>query len=1028
MPGPDVATLFGELVELTVAERAQRLTELDARDPGMARELRALLAVDAGGGDFLGLHTRDGAATADPGDRAEPAIASGMQVGPYRLEQPIGSGGMGSVWLAHDARLNRQVALKFLRLPLDDAGAAAAEARRSMRARFLVEARAVASIDHPNVAGIFDVGGASEDRLYIAMAYCAGGSLADRLATGPLPWRDALRIATEVAAGLHAAHERGVIHRDLKPANILFDAVGAARLADFGIARIDGTGVTASGVMVGTLAYVAPELIRGATASVRSDLWALGVTLYEMLCGERPFSGESHASLMHAVLHAEPAPLLARAPDVPAPLAALVGELLARLPADRPGTASVVWQRLQAMRDGTPTPSAPATPTRITATPDGIVAPSARRAPARNAQRWVLGGSVLAIAAVAGMLARTRGAPLTLEFGKGRDSAGVGRGSSPATAVIAMGTVSGDSLGDAVSGMLSAEMARADGMQVIAAARLRELMRGTSATELSAAKAAGATQLVDGTMLRAGDTWRLELRRTDVMTGRVLSARRLIDSDVLALVDSAATALRVELQGAGRIAPSAAQAVRNVEAWRLYEAARRAHNDGADETAVAQLRGALAIDSTFAEAAWVLAAIIGGDDPQYLPLLEQAMRMRRFAAPVDSLKITAAYYNSTNQPGADAVLDSALARDPGDLDVHMMRAGPALAERADVASALRSLRYVYARDSAQMHLPGRVRCYACEAVIHTATVYELADSLGALERHARKEIARDPAGRIGWQLLAHALERDVTRHREMGAAVDSAVRRGATVARIYLMRAATRRGDLAAFERALGGTGWTTEERRYREPFARAVILRNVGQHAAALAEARVYAEAVRRAARPVEEQREARSLEAAVLVEMGRAREAAAIWSAIAREQRPELDASRAARQTVFFRTLAATARYEAGDTIGLAALADSLAVVGLGSGFVRDRALHHHVRGLAMLASGNREGAVVELRRAIVFPISGLTRTNWYLARTLESLGRLADAAYWYGAASRAERDGWPLYQNPVTARAAAVRLARR
>ncbi len=1025
MSGHVVATLFGELVELTAEERTQRLAALETSDPDVAHELRALLDADAGANDFLGLRTRDHERVQPATGRADATIVPGAQIGPYRVQDPIGRGGMGSVWLAHDARLDRQIALKFLRLPEPEPGAAATATRRTMRSRFLVEARAAASIDHPNVASVYDVGGASDDRLYIAMAYCAGGSLADRLTGGALPWRDACRIATEIAAGLGAAHERGVIHRDLKPANVLFDAAGTVRLADFGIARMHDAGVTASGVVVGTLAYLAPELLRGATADARSDLWALGVTLHEMLRGARPFAGESHASLMHAVLHTEPEPLRPHTPDAPLPLLDLVSQLLAKDPAQRPASAAHVYQRLQALRDpiATPVPD------------DTRLLPASPPAPRRRGDRIAMIGLALAVSAVAVIwLQRRQTVPSTTTL---RDAAGgfvsvtgdgSGRNGGSTSAVIAVGTVTGDSLGDAVSGMLSAEMARTEGTQVIAAARLRDLMRGTPENELTAAQTAGAAQLIDGTMLRAGPLWRLELRRTETRTGRVVSALRITGGDVLALVDSATAALRRDLQRPTSTNAQDARPVRSVEAWRLYEAARRAHNEGADETAIAQLRGALAIDSTFAIAAWTLAAIVGGEHPEYLSLVRQATRMRRYATPVDSLKITAAYYNATNQPGAGELLDSAIARDPGDLDAHMMRAGPALAERADIATALRSLRYVYARDSAQMAVLDRVRCYACEAVIHIATVYEVADSLPALERHARAEIARAPTGRIGWQLLARVLERDVTRHREMGAAVDSAIRYGATAARAFRVHAATRRGDTAAFARALAQMDWSPEERARREPWARAVLLRNVGQYDAALTQARLYATVTQSTTRPAEEKREARSLEAAILLDMGRAREAAGIWNTIAREARPELDDSRAARQDVFFQTLAATARYDAGDTVGLAALADTLAVRSMSTGFARDRALHHHVRGLAMLARGSRDAAATELRRAIVFPISGLTRTNWYLARALEGANRLAEAEYWYRAASRAERDGWPLYQNPITARAAAMRVARR
>ncbi|HYW51616.1 MAG TPA: protein kinase, partial [Gemmatimonadaceae bacterium] len=343
---PAVATLFGELVELTHTERVMRLDVLARDMPDVARELRALLDVDAVGRDFFGLHTIAPEAASRLPLHADESH-DGDIIGPYRLLREIGRGGMGAVWLAHDGRLDRHVALKFLRLPATGSSEEAMDARRAVRSRFLIEARAAASIDHPNVASIFDVGGGNTDRLFIAMQYCAGGSLAQKIAAGAMPAAEATRIAAEIAAGLAAAHEHNVIHRDIKPANVLFDATGTARLSDFGIALLPGNDVTNSGMVMGTLAYLAPEQLRGERADHRSDLWALGVSLYEMLSGRRPFAGDSHAAVMYAVLHAPAVPITSVVPDVPPSLVALLDQLLAKSPADRPSSAAQVETMLR---------------------------------------------------------------------------------------------------------------------------------------------------------------------------------------------------------------------------------------------------------------------------------------------------------------------------------------------------------------------------------------------------------------------------------------------------------------------------------------------------------------------------------------------------------------------------------------------------------------------------------------------------------------------------------------------------------
>jgi predicted ATPase len=341
---PSVATLFGELIELDTRARSNRLVELDRSAPAVARELRALLDVDADAGDFLGVHEL----TAPTAAESPVDVSGDIAPSRYRLLRELGRGGMGTVWLARDERLDREVALKFLRLAQQDA----APARRASRSRFLLEARAAARIEHPNVASVYDVGGTRDDRLYIAMAHCAGGSLGQRLHSGPIDPAFAMRVATGVADGLGAAHRHGIIHRDLKPANVLFDTTDTPRLADFGIALLPGTALTQSGVIVGTLGYVAPEQLRGARPDHRADLWAFGVTLYEVLTGRRPFDGDSHASVMHAVLYGTAVPVSALRPDVPAALNALIAELLAKDPAHRPASAEAISERLRAIARG----------------------------------------------------------------------------------------------------------------------------------------------------------------------------------------------------------------------------------------------------------------------------------------------------------------------------------------------------------------------------------------------------------------------------------------------------------------------------------------------------------------------------------------------------------------------------------------------------------------------------------------------------------------------------------------------------
>lgn len=276
--------LFDQLIELDTAGRATCLRELHP-DPATAQEVASLLAAAARAGDFLRL--------LGPAEVRSPA--AGLIAGRYRLERLLGSGAMGDVHLAWDQQLERSVALKFLR-------AAAADADTSAVARFRAEARVAARLEHPHVATVYDTGETEERQLFIAMAYYPGETLRERIARAPLTLDDALRIATQVASALAAAHAAGIVHRDVKPANVLFDAEGAARLADFGIARLlEEPDVLTRDAAVGTPAYMSPEQARGDPADPGTDLWALGVMLHEMLTGHRPRAGVSVAARTEAL-------------------------------------------------------------------------------------------------------------------------------------------------------------------------------------------------------------------------------------------------------------------------------------------------------------------------------------------------------------------------------------------------------------------------------------------------------------------------------------------------------------------------------------------------------------------------------------------------------------------------------------------------------------------------------------------------------------------------------------------------------
>jgi TolB-like protein/Tfp pilus assembly protein PilF/predicted Ser/Thr protein kinase len=280
----------------------------------------------------------------------------GETIGQYRLLDKIGQGGMGEVFLAEDTSLHRKVALKFLPPAMQQDATA--------HKRFVREARSAAALDHPYICHINEVG-ECEGRDFIVMEYVEGRSLKDRLVEGPLSPKDALPIAIEVAEALEAAHRKGIIHRDIKPGNIMLTQTGHAKVMDFGLAKqlipsggIDSaeetvTALTSEGAAVGTLAYMSPEQLRNQAADARSDIWALGVTLYEMLAGVRPFQGRSGFELSSAILNQAPRPLPSQ---VPAELGAVIERCLAKTPGQRYQQAGEARAALEAIRAGTAAP------------------------------------------------------------------------------------------------------------------------------------------------------------------------------------------------------------------------------------------------------------------------------------------------------------------------------------------------------------------------------------------------------------------------------------------------------------------------------------------------------------------------------------------------------------------------------------------------------------------------------------------------------------------------------------------------
>jgi len=247
--------------------------------------------------------------------------------GRYQILEELGRGGMGIVYQAEDTKLRRTVALKFLPPELTHIS--------ELKERFMREAQAAAALDHPNICTVYEFD-ETEETPFISMAYIEGQSLKKKIDSGPLELDEALKIATQVAEGLQEAHKKGVVHRDIKSANIMVTETAQAKIMDFGLARVSGTTLlTKEGSTMGTIAYMSPEQARGEEVDFRTDIWSLGVVLYEMFGGQLPFKGERDQSVVYAILNEKPQPITDLRSEIPTSIGQVVSKALEKNPDER---------------------------------------------------------------------------------------------------------------------------------------------------------------------------------------------------------------------------------------------------------------------------------------------------------------------------------------------------------------------------------------------------------------------------------------------------------------------------------------------------------------------------------------------------------------------------------------------------------------------------------------------------------------------------------------------------------------------
>ena len=606
-------------------------------------------------------------------------IIPGQTISHYRITEKLGEGGMGVVYKAEDIKLERTVALKFLPPHLSN--------QEEEKRRFIHEAKAASALEHNNICTIHEIDETKDGQLFIVMSFLEGKTLREKIDASPIKVDEAIGIAIQVAEGLKLAHEKGIVHRDMKPANIMVTTDNTVKIMDFGLAKLVGkTKLTQKGATLGTFSYMSPEQSRGEEVDYRTDIWSLGVVLYEMLTGQLPFKGEYEQAVVYSLMNEQPEPITSLRSNVPLELERIVNKTLAKEPDERYqhideliADLKIERKNLEYARLGYNNTS---TINRISKEKSAGI-----KIPKQRAKLKIIILSAVLVLLVAAFFILN---PFNLWVGKNPSSESTGK----SLAVMYFENIPDpedkNHTGEMLTNLLITSLSQVKGLEVISRERLLDIQKDLGLTDTKilspslasqVAKRTGVTEMLIGSILQENPKLAITTRLINVKSGKIISSQQLTNfsgNQIFNLVDSLSYLLRNSFQISSTVFTEI-KSISNVttnstEAYRAYIEGIELYNRLNTKEASAAFIQATELDSTFAMAYFYLSVMQGllWENQESLESANKAVELIDHTTERERLQILARNYELQNNPfKEEEVLEQLIEKYPHEIQAYL---------------------------------------------------------------------------------------------------------------------------------------------------------------------------------------------------------------------------------------------------------------------------------------------------------------------------------------------------------------------